>query len=294
MTLVVGYAAAKGDAAPLHLGATLARSAGQDLRVVVVVPAPWPTPVARGSDREFETWARDQGERAVVATTELLAEICPDVPASVAALPGKSEAATLIEEATRLGAEMIVVGSGSDGAWGTVVVSSTADRLLHSSPVPVAVATRGFRAAPDATVARATCAFRGDDASAQVLARTATICHQVGAALRVVTFGVRGKTMYPPEVHGEDEILASYVEHTAALQTAAVAALGDVADVPADVETAVATGRSWAEALEDVPWERSDVLVVGSSAASLMQRLFLGSTATKIIRASPVPVVVVP
>ena len=47
---------------------------------------------------------------------------------------------------------MIVVGSGSDGSWGTVVVSSTADRLLHSSPVPVAVAPRGYRRRPGATV----------------------------------------------------------------------------------------------------------------------------------------------
>ncbi len=291
MTLVVGYAAVKGDPAPLHLAAALARSAGQDLLVVSVVPAPWPTPLARAADRELEAWARGHGEQAVAAASVLLAELCPDVEARAVAVRGKSEAATLIDQAERAGASMIVVGSGTDGSWGTVVVSSTADRLLHSSPVPVAVATRGFRAAADATVTRATCAFRGDDASASVLERTASICRDVGAALRVATFGVRGKTMYPPEVRGEDDVLSAYVEHTAALQTAAVAALTGVR--PDDTETAVATGRTWPEALETLLWERTDVLVVGSSSASLMKRLFLGSTATKIIRASPVPVVVV-
>ncbi len=292
MTLVVGFAPGKGDRAALHLAATLARSAGQDLLVVTVVPAPWPTPLARGSDREFEEWARDHGEKSVATTTDLLAEHCPDVRARAVAVPGKSEAATLIEQAERADASMIVVGSGSDGSWGTVVVSSTADRLLHSSTVPVAVAPRGYRTDPDATVARATCAFRGDDASRDVLERTAAICRDVGAALRVATFGVRGKTMYPPEVLGEDDILAAYVEHTGELQAAAVAALGPAG--PDHVETAVATGRTWAEALESLPWERTDVLVVGSSSASLMKRLFLGSTATRIIRSSPVPVVVVP
>ena len=53
MTLVVGYTPHKGDRTPIQLGAMLARSGGQDLRVVTVVPAPWPTPVAGGTDREF-------------------------------------------------------------------------------------------------------------------------------------------------------------------------------------------------------------------------------------------------
>ena len=37
-----------------------------------------------------------------------------------------------------------------------------------------------------------------------------------------------------------------------------------------------------------------DLLVVGSSRHGPLARVFLGSTATKIVRASPVPVVVVP
>jgi nucleotide-binding universal stress UspA family protein len=295
MTLVVGYAAAKGDAGPLHLAAMLARSAGHDLLVVSVVPAPWPTPVARGSDRDFESWAREHGDRVVATAAAVLAELCPDVPSRAIAVPGKSEAATLIAQAENAGAAMIVIGSGSDGPLGSVVVSSTADRLLHSAHVPVAVAPRGFRAPDGAVVERATCAFRGDRDSAPVLERTAAICRDVGAALRVVTFGVRGRTMYPPEVGGEDDVLRAYVEHTAGLQHEAVAALvaaGSVAE--GAVETAVVTGRTWPDALEAVVWERTDVLVVGSSAAGIVARLFLGSTATRILRASPVPVVVVP
>ncbi|WP_139982418.1 universal stress protein [Nocardioides litoris] len=294
MTIVVGYAAAKGDAAPLHLGAMLARSAGHDLVVVTAVPAPWPTPLARAADREFEAWARDHGDRTVATVTGLLAEVCPDVPSRAVARPGK-EAAALLGVAEETGAALVVVGSGADGPLGGVVVSSTADRLLHSSPVPVAVAPRGFRVPAGATVTRATCAFRGDDASGQVLERTAAICRAVGAALRVVTFAVRGRTMYPPEVDGESEVLQAYVEHTVTAQRAAVAALGDLAGTgPRPVETAVATGRTWPEALDGVAWERTDVLVVGSSAAGVVARLFLGSTATRILRASPVPVVVVP
>jgi len=292
MTLVVGHAPHKPDRAPLHLAAMLARSAGEDLDIVVVVPAPWPTPVAGGTDREFEEWSLEQGDRGVADATEAIAELCPDLHAVTEVYPGKSAAATLIERAEEVDARMIVVGSGTDGSWGKVVMSSTSERLLHSSPLPVAVATRGFRSAPGSRVVRATCAFRGDENSRAVLAATASLCKSAGAALRVVTFGVRGRTMYPPEVIGEDDVLAAYVEQAVEAQRAAIDALGP--DRPAEVETVVGAGRSWAEALDDVHWDTGDVLVLGSSSASWMQRLFLGSNASKIVRHSPVPVIVVP
>ena len=56
----------------------------------------------------------------------------------------------------------------------------------------------------------------------------------------------------------------------------------------------VGYGQSWDEALEDVDWQDGDVLVVGSSSIGPVARVFLGSRASKIVRHSPVPVVVVP
>ena len=56
----------------------------------------------------------------------------------------------------------------------------------------------------------------------------------------------------------------------------------------------VGHGEDWGEALEDIEWSDGDVLVVGSSSIGPLARVFLGSRATKIVRHSPVPVVVVP
>ncbi len=56
-----------------------------------------------------------------------------------------------------------------------------------------------------------------------------------------------------------------------------------------------AVGSSWGRAMDRLEWHRGDVLVVGSSStSSLLQRVFLGSSAAKIVRNSPVPVLVVP
>ncbi len=60
------------------------------------------------------------------------------------------------------------------------------------------------------------------------------------------------------------------------------------------VEAGIVEGRDWEDALDSLPWEEGEVLVVGSSRLGPVARVFLGSNSTKIIRSSPVPVVVVP
>ncbi len=297
MTLLVGFPTRHDDRSGVEFAATLARSSGQDLLLVTVVPAAWPTPVAGHTDREFEAWAARTGERAVAQAEELLAEHCPEVGARAIWVAGRSIPGTLIAEAERAEASMIVIGSGHDGAYGHVNLSSTAHRLLHSSPVPVALATRGYQASDHGRVVRATCAFRGDEISRSTLARTAEICQEVGAALRIATFAVRGKTMYPPSVSmsSEDMVLERWVAQATEMQKTVVEELSDDGILPADTDTVVATGRNWAHAIDRLVWERDEVLVIGSSSsARLTARLFLGSSAAKIVRHTPVPVIVVP
>ncbi len=296
MTLLVGFPPGHEDRSGLELAATFARSSGQDLALVTVVPSAWPTPVAGHTDREFEAWSQARGREAVAAAEAILADHCPDLTAEATWVEGRSVPSALAEVAERTGASMIVVGAGHDGGYGRVVLGSTAHRLLHSSPVPVAVSTRGYRASEHGRVVRATCAFRGDEASRRTLARTAAICRDVGAALRVVTFAVRGRTMFPPEVatSSEDAVQEAWAAQAAQMQQDAIDALAAEGELPGSVEQVVAHGRSWANAVDSLPWERDEVLVLGSSSSSLVSRLFLGSNGEKILRHSPVPVVVVP
>ena len=296
MTLLVGFPAGHEDRSGLELAATLARSSGQDLALVTVVPSAWPTPVAGHTDREFEDWSQSRGRDAVRAAEAILADHCPDLSATATFVQGRSAPGALAAEAERIGASMIVVGAGHDGGYGRVVLGSTAHRLLHSSTVPVAVGTRGYRASEHGTVVRATCAFRGDEASRRTLVRTAEICRDVGAGLRVATFAVRGRTMYPPEVatSSEDAVQDAWVDQAEAMQQAAIDELAATGPVPDPTTRVVAAARNWAHALDTLTWERDEVLVIGSSSASVVSRLFLGSNGAKILRHSPVPAIVVP
>ena len=295
MTIVVGFPPRRDEWSSIELGATLARSSGDDLVVVTVVPSVWPTPVAGHTDREFEGWAVEQGTAAVTEANAILTEVCPEVAAVARWTPGRSVASVLLEQAEEVAARMIVVGSGSTGSYGRVHPGSIGDWLLHSSHIPVAVATHGYVASELGRVRRVSCAFRGDERSLRTVERTAAICADIGASMRLVTFAVRGRTVYTAGVgaHAEDMVLEHWVTQATAAQENALRMLKESGDAP-EVESVVEAGRSWGAALDRLDWDRDEVLVVGSSSAGLFERIFLGSNASKIVRHSPVPVVVVP
>lgn len=59
-------------------------------------------------------------------------------------------------------------------------------------------------------------------------------------------------------------------------------------------ETVIGHGPDWAAALEDLDWPAGSILAVGSGSAGPVERVFLGSRSSRIVRNSPVPVVVLP
>jgi nucleotide-binding universal stress UspA family protein len=139
-----------------------------------------------------------------------------------------------------------------------------------------------------------TAAFGGgaDD----LVVAAAGVSARVGASLRLASFAVHPRAPYTVAVgrEADDAMTAQWV---AEIESAGRRALDEVRDLPAvprDLDAVVGYGEDWGEALDDVEWHDGDVLVVGSSSIGPLARVFLGSRATKIIRHSPVPVVVVP
>jgi nucleotide-binding universal stress UspA family protein len=290
MTMVVGFAPDGRGRAVLHLAALLARSGGEDLVVCAVVPAPWPPSPAK-IDAEYQAALQGAAENAL---SRARARLPADIPASYEVLHVRSAPAGLLQMAEKVSASLIVAGSAAEGGSGTVSVGSVSARLLHSSHVPVALAPRGFRVGADARVTRVTAAFGGSDDDLVVAA--AGVAARVGATLRVASFAVHPAPPHTVAIghEADDEMTAQWV---AEIQESADEALREVADLPAaphECEAVVGRGEDWGEALEDIEWTDGDVLVVGSSSIGPLARVFLGSRATKIVRHSPVPVVVVP
>jgi nucleotide-binding universal stress UspA family protein len=156
------------------------------------------------------------------------------------------------------------------------------------------IAPHGFRAAPDARVQRVTAAFGGADDDLVVAA--AGVAARVGATLRVASFAVHPQPPHTVAIghEADDEMTAQWVADIGASAREALRQVADLPAAPRDYEAVVGRGDDWDEALEDIEWSDGDVLVVGSSSIGPLARVFLGSRATKIVRHSPVPVVVVP
>jgi nucleotide-binding universal stress UspA family protein len=163
---------------------------------------------------------------------------------------------------------------------------------LHSSPVPLAICPRGYRGSKTHGLTRITAAYPGTEESLHVVERVSALAAQLEVPMRVITFAVRGRTMYPPEVglNAEDTLLASWASQA----REALARLKSDGVVGDDVVLQVVTGNGWDQALDAAEWDDGELLAIGTSPQGAVARVFLGSKGTKIIRHSPVPVLVLP
>lgn len=291
MTLVAGYPPEERSKAVLHLAAMLARSLGEDLVVATVVPRPWFPSMAK-IDAEYQAHLDAQADAAL---NQARSELPDGVRATFVRRASRSVATGLLE-AEPHDASIIVVGSSSAGAFGHVVLGSVTDRLLHSSPIPVAMAPRGFRAKPGATVRRVTAAYDGGEAAGALVLTAAGVAARAGAALRLASFAVWSRPSHAMRLgtEPEDAVLQVWLAEIRDSAGQALARVKDSPAVPRDLGTVVGIGSSWVEALEDVEWDEGEVLVVGSSSVGPIAGVFLGTRSAKIVRHSPVPVLVVP
>jgi nucleotide-binding universal stress UspA family protein len=291
VTVVVGYRADEVGLSGLHLAVRAARTLGTSLTVATIVPKPWLTPSLARVDAEYEDWADHLASDSAKEAADFLHNLADGIEVTYLHRAHRSVSVGLIEVVEEVGGEVLVLGSLPAGGRRQVVIGTTADWLLHASPVPVAISPREYRSSAG-RLTRLTCAYSATPDSIDVVRRCVETAERFGVPLRVLTFAVRGRTMYPPEVglDVEDEVLEAWASQAREI----------LADLKADgiagedVVLEVVTGHSWKEALDKTVWEDGEILAVGTRPRGEIRRVFLGSRSAKIIRESPVPVLVLP
>lgn len=285
MTLVVGVAPGSKNRAALELAAALATVTPQPIVAVSVTPEPWRTPSMGKVDAEYIQWWDSKAASTQATVEETLAGF--DVTFTHRTHHARS--AALIEEARKASAAAIVIGSSRRGKRRKIDLGATANQLAHSSPVPIAVAPSGYRN-PDRSLTRLTCAVSGRDDDASMVSGAVEVLGAVEVAVRLVTFGVRPHSMFPPEVgfDAEAEIFSTWRGQAGQTLTQLQSSL--------DIETTseVAVGPRWRDAVESLDWTGQEILAVGSRTSGALSRVFLGDNASKIIRHTAVPVLVMP
>jgi nucleotide-binding universal stress UspA family protein len=276
--LVVGYLATSGGADAVALGVQLARTLAADLELRMVL-APDEVTTPRVTPGKFHAVLAEQSSAWL---DEALRLVPDDVTARGAVLVDDSVAGALSAEALRLEAEAIVVGGSGGGLVGSLSLGSDVDDLLHFAPVPVAVAPRGTRNSTVKRVRSVTCAIGDRPGAARLLETAVRASAATAAPLRLVSLVALDK-------HGEQGVEAAR-EHAHATLESVRAALPEGAPVTA----IVADGATIEAAVEWLDWEDGDLLMLGSSRLAPPRRIFIGSTAARILRVLHVPMVVTP
>jgi nucleotide-binding universal stress UspA family protein len=288
MNYLVGLTALGGRDA-LALGRMLARSGDVTLTVCVVIPETWGHPSPARVDAEYAEFLDQYTEEAIAEARGFVGD---GVQAEYVSTSSPSATEGLIATATETDASLVLLGSARHGPLGRFTIGGITGEMLHASPLPVALAPRGYRPSPEARLQRVTCAFSGSTRSKTAFDAAVQLSRRHGVSLRLTTLVVRDGQMYPSQVGYDAERLVAEQWRAQALesQQKALATLPD----GVAVESGVVSGRDWEDALDSLPWEEGEVLVVGSSRLGPVARVFLGSNSTKIIRSSPVPVLVIP
>jgi len=273
----------------LSMGRMLARTGDVTLTVCIVLPEVWGHPSPARVDAEYAAFLNQYAEDAIAEVREFLGNA---VRAEYTSTSASSATEGLISTATKTDAALVALGSARHGPLGRFTVGGIANEMLHVSPVPVALAPRGYRPSSDARLRRVTCAFSGSTQSRSAFDAAVQLSRQHDVPLRLATLVVRDRQMYPSQVGYDAERLVAE-QWRAQAEEAQEKALATLPDDVA-VEAGIAEGRDWEDALDSLPWEEGEVLVVGSSRLGPVARVFLGSNSIKIVRSSPVPVLVIP
>lgn len=193
----------------------------------------------------------------------------------------------LAELAESVGADLIVIGSAPGSANGRFLIGSTADQLLHGSHVPVALAPAGYRRVQPDSLGRLVVAFQDTPESRRALAWAAQ--HSNGREMTALTVLLRHRVMGSNQAFDGESLIVEQVRRDA--QESLDVALSEL---DASATAAITAGDDTVSALQRLDWNGDELLVLASSKGGVLRRVFLGDMTYKLVRATPVPAVVLP
>lgn len=274
---MVAWAGDKRSKDALKLGEVLARTFGAGLDVAFVVHTESVRTVQHAGERNFQDrvveQARTSLENAVADLDDSL-----DVRLHIRRSPSVTH--DILDTAQDVGAAAIIIGAGSGGRGAPV--SPIVGALLRASPVPVAMAPRGYRKRSFDTLSELACAVGARPGAQQVVEESVSAVERVGLPLHLVSL---------VDLEGRDRQASK--EAKAGAERAIEQAEVDVAG-RCEVRTDIGKGKNLKAAVSAIDWQERSALVVGSSRLATGRQAFLGTMATRMLAHLPIPMIVVP
>jgi nucleotide-binding universal stress UspA family protein len=279
--IIAAYDPVLEDRAPVELALAAAELTGASVIVASVRPSPY---VGGWAD----LYVADTGPDTTIEPA--LLRLRADFPVTTRVVTDASVPRALHALASDEGAGMIVVGSTGRGRTGRVLPGSTAERLLHGAPCPVALAPHGYVRTPVDTIAVGFVDSREGHAA---LAVAHMLAGRAGARLRVIAAlhpssgldAPTGESTPPPRGLALEGRHRTSVEASLSAALAALPAGVDVepelhVDDPAVVLLAVSA--------------HVGLLVCGSRGYGPLRSVLLGGVSRRLVDGAHCPVLVLP
>ncbi|MBJ7288969.1 universal stress protein [Williamsia sp.] len=282
--ITVGYLATQSGDDGVALAVALAEATGAAVDLVCVV---------RSEEPDGTPGRAAYQDMLVARAQEWLAQGAKLVPEALGvelhAPVAESFTEGLIDFAAATGAEMIVVGGTRDGLFGRHTLGSISSELVHCSPLPVALAPRGYSDRADVPLTSVTVAVPTTTRGDNPLPFALSLAEEAGMSIRLVSL----VSLDDGPLADSETSAQTRARHVAAA-TAILDEARDGAETTQKIESVVAEGDTLDEAMEMLRWTEGDIVAVGSARLGPPSRAFLGSTAARILRGTTAPIIVVP
>ncbi|MFP7365458.1 universal stress protein [Corynebacterium callunae] len=282
-----------------EFAAWLARTSEINVRGITTFIRPWPSSSISKLGGKYHKWFknldsfyRDQIVKCLKDAGVSKSQWDETVSVFV---DGPSESSLLTHAAKDFQADLILLGSDATAPKGRFIASSTADALLHSSPVPLGLVPRGVKLSKKG-VTRVNYAFISEnDDILQGLSYAAELANSWQVPLRILSFSPTGITDSPmsDKLDLTTELSTEWRELTLALLDRARDEV--LRTHPGlSVSSEIGSGWGWNGAIEALKWKKGDLLCLGSHRTDAFSRVFVGSETMEIIRNAPVPTIIYP
>jgi nucleotide-binding universal stress UspA family protein len=266
--------------------ARLAGAVADPLVIVCVAPED-----ARLVGAEAEDDVRGRADAILEAAREVAGGVAGDLPTELRTVFSTSPARGLCELAEQEDAEAVVAGSTNRGTVGRVMSGGTAERLLHGTGCPVAVAPRGYRRHRPEPLRAVGAAFTDTLDGHEAVRVAAGLAARAGLPLTVYSVvALHTNWLRPEAVQPDVSVVPSEVR-----KVARDALDGAVAGLPGGVR---ASGEllfgDVVDELSMVAERGVDMLVCGSRGYGPVRRVLLGTVSSALVRQASVPTLVVP
>ncbi|MCI5826269.1 MAG: universal stress protein [Arcanobacterium sp.] len=278
MAILLAFTDTKAGRDALKLGVTMARSLHTTIdAVTVAVRHP---SVTVPPDANYDKLVMKQSGKWL---KKAVAGIPVDVRTHVRL--AKSPTAGLLAAIEEFSPSFLVIAGGRHGATGKVSLGSVGQTLLSSSPVPVALAPRGYRKRTNVRdITEVTVGADKRPGNADLLKLAIAMAKEAAAPLRLLSLVAVDK-------RGKDtDLVKEARSHIDAVYSTAVAELGN----KYPIERSIVKGSSVEKATSSVKWDLGGIALLGSSSLASPKHAFMGNVANHILRELPVPLVVVP